>query len=213
MKKTFLVVLSVVLFTNCTVDDGEIIKYFSVSEINPVHSVPGDTVEVRGSGFLTGSTSIYLRLNNQELKILNLSDSMILVKIPDFIEPSIYDFSIENISRTYIQEYYIKDYRAPRITKIDPSGSSAGDIINIHGKYFPIDKSKIYCFFYNGTNNTSVTLKDDEFIFLSDQLITLKIPSEIPSGVQGSEFSNSIFFILGPLGINNEKFSMHTSFR
>ncbi|WP_439490002.1 IPT/TIG domain-containing protein [Algoriphagus sp.] len=215
MRKLFYIPLTMILigFASCTVDDGGYKDYFLISGMIPVHAVPGDTLEVIGSGFGLESESIVMALNDQDLDIIHISDTSISVKIPEYVNFNSYDLSIRRGSQSYNREYQIKDYHAPRISGIIPFGASAGDIITISGQYFPTEESKVYCFFVDYNSNPIELLEVEEFIQLKHDSIVLKIPETMPSKIQDELFGDAVFFSFDSLGIEQDQFSLHTTFR
>jgi hypothetical protein len=210
---SFFVGILLLPFSSCTVDDDDFSDYFSISGISPVHAVPGDTIEVIGSGFGLEPEFIVLALNDQDLDVIDISNTSISAIIPDHVEFNSYDLSIRNRSLNYNREYEIKDYHAPIISDITPFEASAGDTITISGKYFPTEMSKVYCFFVDYSSNPPVLLEVKEFIKLEYNSIVLKIPENMPSKILDEQFGDAVFFSFDSLGIQEDKFSLHSSFR
>jgi uncharacterized repeat protein (TIGR01451 family) len=178
---------------------GSLFATAAITSFSPTMGSPGDQIMLSGSGFTTGSYSVYFWQNKVVTAGTVLSDTQLKITVPSGTTTGPIGILPSGGSIIYTADDFLAVGGGPYISDFSPGFGAVNDAITINGVHFtnnPPTTQPVVKF--NGVTSTSVSVSSD------GTLITARVPSGATNGlisvtttVGTGSSTNSPFLVIG----------------
>jgi hypothetical protein len=168
----------------------------TIESLSPSSGEAGSTISITGSGFGASKEAVQvLFAGSTGATISSISNTSIVVKVPDFLTAGTYPVTVKlayavngqvNYATSNAVNYLVKApvivVPQPAITNLTPASGEAGSTISITGSGFGTSKEAVQVLFAGNTGstvlsvtNTSIVLKVPDFLTAGTYPVTVKL--------------------------------------